>query len=97
MCFIIIKAIIYSLIVITKKTYVIKKNWNKNNNLENINNNIFFQRNQNGMNFPIERIVYVRQDQNMINANKLDCVDKFFVWTIFMVCGGGQDETKNKI
>ena len=76
MCFIIIKAIIYSLIVITKKTYVIKKNWNKNNNLENINNNIFFQHNQNGMNFPIERIVYVRQEQNMRNANNINSNDR---------------------
>ena len=71
-CFIIIKAFICSIIVITKKTYVVKKNWDKNSNLDNINNNIFFRHNQNRMNYPIERIVYVRQEQNMISTNSND-------------------------
>ena len=72
MCLIIIKAIIYSLIVITKKTYKIKKNWDKNYDLDNIDNNNFYQYNQNGVNFPRERIVYVMQEQNMINTNSND-------------------------
>jgi len=62
-CLIVIKSIICSLIIITKNSNYIKRSWNDNTTRE-------YSNNQNGLNIPKERIVYIVQDRNMINVNE---------------------------
>ena len=52
----------YVSVFLTKNSNYIKRSWNDNTTRENSNN-------QNGLNIPKERIVYIVQDRNMINVN----------------------------
>ena len=59
-CLIILKGVICSFIIIMKNSYYIKKNWKKTTAVDNSN--------QNEVKYP-DKIIYVVQDQNMINNN----------------------------
>ena len=59
-CLIILKGVICSFIIIMKNSYYIKKNWKKTTTVDNSN--------QNEVKYP-DKIIYVVQDQNMINNN----------------------------
>ena len=59
-CLIILKGVICSFIIIMKNSYYIKKNWKKTTTVGNSN--------QNDAKYP-GKIIYVVQDQNMINNN----------------------------
>ena len=59
-CLIILKGVICSFIIIMKNSYYIKKNWKKTTTVDNSN--------QNEVKYP-DKIIYVVQEQNMINNN----------------------------
>ena len=67
--FIIIKEMIYSCIIVMKKSFVKKINYKINGNMNNINKNIYIMPETISRNYPQEREVHIKVRNNMYNIN----------------------------